>query len=66
MGELETPGGVVPAMAGTVAGQIAYGRLLRLIQTGEVRGQRVGRRWFVDPDDLVRWKREQTEPAPAA
>jgi hypothetical protein len=45
-------------------GQIAYNRLLRLIQTGEVRGQRIGKRWFVDLTDLARWKRER-EPAPA-
>jgi hypothetical protein len=56
----EYPRGMAPAMDGTTSASIAYGRLLRLIQAGEVRGQRIGRKWFVDLDDLARWKQEQT------
>jgi hypothetical protein len=62
----EHPSGMASAMDGTIIASIAYGRLLRLIQAGEVRGQRAGRKWFVDLEDLARWKREQREPVPAA
>jgi hypothetical protein len=61
---VEHPIGMAPAMDGTVAGSIAYGRLLRLIQAGEVRGQRVGRKWFVDLRDLARWKRQEPPSRP--
>lgn len=60
------PSGMAPAMDGTVIASIAYGRLLRLIQAGEVKGQRIGKSWFVDLGDLDRWRREQSAPAPVA
>jgi hypothetical protein len=46
-------------MDATTEVYIAYGRLLRLIQTGQIRGTRVEKSWFVDLEDLRRWKREQ-------
>jgi hypothetical protein len=54
----EAPSGMVRAMEGTVEARIAYGRLLRLIQVGEIRGHRMEKCWFVDLEDLRRWKRE--------
>jgi hypothetical protein len=58
--------GMAPAMDGTVEARLPYGRLLRLIQAGEVKGARVGKKWFVDLGDLARWRDEQGEPPHAA
>lgn len=61
------PSCLAPAMEGTVASRISYGRLIRLIQLGEVRGARQGKSWLVDLADLARWKREHDqEPVTAA
>jgi hypothetical protein len=64
-----TPIGMETAMDASVAGKIAYGRLLRLLQTGAVRGARQGKHWFCDVRDLRRWQNEQKtrcEPVSAA
>ena len=59
-----TPRGMETAMDASVAAKIAYGRLLRLIQTGQVKGARCGKNWYCSLPDLLRWQEEQSRHLP--
>jgi hypothetical protein len=60
---------MVELIEGAAREHLDYHRVLRLVCSGQVRGERRLRRWYVCPEDLRRWKREnmeQREPSPAA
>jgi hypothetical protein len=62
---IEPPQGMVPAMDGTMPAHLSYWQVLGLIQRGEVRGERIGRNWFIDIGALLRWRAERDRGAKA-